>query len=85
MRVHLEFDCCPVCQSEVEIPGVPRFDHWRQAHLEITDLTIHQVSWILDRSVGKDQFVEIYPFDYRSPDGTRYWKVETVRRYIGSS
>jgi hypothetical protein len=50
----------------------------------VTDLTIAQVSWILNRTEPQYVFEEIYPFDYRSPTGTRYWRMETVERYLGA-
>jgi hypothetical protein len=84
MRVHLELDFCPLCETVVCIPMRARFEHWRQTHSDVTELTIAQVSWILNRTEPQDVFEEIYPFDYRSPTGTRLWRMETVERYLGA-
>lgn len=83
MQVHLEYPFCPLCREEVPEAFWPRFDHWRQAHPEVSSLTRAQTSWILDRTSPLYEFEQAYPFDARSPNGTRYWRVETLERYLG--
>jgi len=79
----LETEYCSLCHTRVNTPGIPRIDHWRQAHPG-QDLTISQASWILNRSTSRDQFCMDIPPDYRVPiervkgKGTRYWKLETL-------
>lgn len=79
----LETEYCPLCHTRVNTPGIPRIDHWRQAHPG-QDLTISQASWILNRSTSRDQFCTDIPPDYRvliegvKGKGTRYWKLETL-------
>ncbi len=81
--VRREVECCPLCYTEVNTPGIPRIGHWRQAHPG-QDLTISQASWVLNRSMTKEQFYTDVPPDYRVPiegdkgKGTRYWKLETL-------
>jgi hypothetical protein len=74
-------ECCPLCDSEIAMPGTPRIEHWRQAHAE-QDLTYSQASWILNRTTTKQQFCIDCPPDYRGPatddKGTRYWRLETL-------
>ncbi len=83
MPVHREKECCPLCSTQVTIPGIPRINHWQQAHSG-QDLTISQASWVLNSSTTKDQFCTDIPPDYRVPiegvrgQGTRYWKLETL-------
>jgi hypothetical protein len=76
-------ECCPLCDSEITMPGMPRIDHWRQAHND-QDLTYSQASWILNRTTTKNQFCTDFPADYRGPatdgNGTRYWRLETLER-----
>jgi hypothetical protein len=50
MNVHLELDWCPLCSTEVCVPMRPRFEHWQHAHPDVADLTVAQVSWILNRT-----------------------------------
>ncbi len=81
--VHRDRECCPLCDTEVNTPGISRIEHWRQTHPG-QDLTISQASWVLDRATTKDQFCADIPPDYRVPiegvkgKGTRYWKLETL-------
>ena len=77
--VHREVECCPQCYTKVDTPGIPRIDHWRQAHPE-QDLTISQASWVLNRSTTKEQFCTDIAPDYRllTKGGTRYWTLETL-------
>ncbi len=83
LPVHREVECCPLCYTKVDTPGIPRIDHWRQAHLG-QDLTISLASWVLNRSTTKEQFCTDLPPDYRVPiegskgKGTRYWRLETL-------
>jgi hypothetical protein len=81
--VHRKLECCPLCRTEIDTPGMPRVTHWRQAHPG-RDLTISQANWVLSGSTTKEQLYTDIPPDYRVPiigvlgKGTRYWKVETL-------
>jgi len=83
LPVHREVECCPLCYTKVDTPGIPRIDHWGQAHPG-QDLTISLASWVLNRSTTKEQFCTDIPPDYRVPiegsegKGTRYWRLETL-------
>ncbi|QBD79975.1 hypothetical protein EPA93_29925 [Ktedonosporobacter rubrisoli] len=76
--------CCPLCKQKVSPPGLPRLEHWRQAHYW-HDLTVSQVRWLVGNVTSKHQFYLDFPPDYRLPNsdkqasGTRYWKLETLR------
>ncbi len=89
LPVHREVECCPLCYTRVDTPGIPRIDHWRQAHPG-QDLTISQASWVLNRSTTREQFCTDIPPDYRVPiegsegKGTRYWRLETWRPAPGN-
>ncbi|HVB22877.1 MAG TPA: hypothetical protein VNG51_13120 [Ktedonobacteraceae bacterium] len=77
---------CPLCDVEITEPGLPRIQHWRQAHVE-QDLTISRASWVLNKSATKEQFCKDIPPNYRIPlagvegKGTRFWKLETLEAW----
>lgn len=79
-------ECCPLCDVELPEPGLPRIQHWRQAHAG-QDLTISRASWVLNKSATKEQFCTDIPPDYRVPiygvagQGTRFWKLETLEAW----
>ncbi len=85
--VHRGVDSCPLCSAEVNTPGIPRVEHWQEAHSQ-QDLTISQASWVLNRLTTKDQFCADIPPDYRVPiegvsgKGTRYWRVGTLEEKV---
>lgn len=82
---------CPLCHAQIDaIPALARLNHWQAEHAD-QDLTFCQASWVLDgiqtpgRIVGKKEFCQHYPPDYRAPHeegGTRYWQVGTLRGWL---
>lgn len=79
-------ECCPLCDVEINEPGLPRIQHWREAHAG-QDPTISRASWILNKSTTKEQFCKDIPPNYRVPianvegKGTRFWKLETLEAW----
>lgn len=85
-KIHCRTAVCPLCANMGEImPGLARVEHWRQEHPG-QDLTVSQASWVLNQSMGKEEFCQQYPPDYRVPHehgwGTRYWKAETLGAWL---
>lgn len=77
---------CPLCDVEITEAGLPRIQHWREAHAG-QDLTISRASWVLNKSATKEQFCKDIPPDYRvslvgvEGKGTRFWKLETLEAW----
>lgn len=75
---------CPLCHQKVELAGLPRIKHWRQAHGE-HDIIASHGSWILGKS--KDVLKTLSP-DYRGPIehigelGTRFWSLTTLEQSL---
>lgn len=85
-RVHLLSDACPLCSELICLaPGPARLEHWQEKHCD-QELTFSQASWVLNREIGKLEFCQQYPPDYRTPHergwGTRYWKMETLVKWV---
>ncbi len=84
---HHNPDICPSCARPASpvSPSLARLQHWQQAH-HGQDLTVSQAIWLLSSQLDKKAFYLQHPPDYRTFHehgcGTRYWKVETLRRWI---
>jgi hypothetical protein len=79
---------CPLCGTSVNPEGLPRIEHWRQAH-QGQDLTISHVAWISGKSKADlKSATPTIPPDYRGPstepgaNGTRIWKLESIEAAI---
>lgn len=85
---HHNPDFCPSCAQPASpvSPSLARLQHWQQAHAG-QDLTVSQAIWLLNSQLDKKAFYQRHRPDYRTFHergyGTRYWKVETLRRWIG--
>lgn len=80
-------EACPCCHlpATTVSPSLARIQHWQQEHSD-QDLTVGQAIWVLNCTLDKKVFYQQYPPDYRTPHkdgfGTRYWKLETLRRQV---
>ena len=79
-------DACPLCQAQVSAHHLMAcLEHWQSEH-PAQDLTIGQATWVLNCFLPRKEFYQQYPPDYRAPHekgfGTRYWRVETLMKWL---
>ena len=82
-----DLERCPEC---LYLPnpasGNERLTHWQQSHLG-QHLTYRQARWLLNCSLARPLFLELFPPDYRAPhareQGIRFWRLETICRWLG--
>ncbi len=79
-------DACPACgQCIGTIPDIARVEHWQYEHAR-QDLTVGQAKWVVNCALEKQIFWQQLPPDYRAAHehgwGTRYWRAETLRKWL---